>query len=263
MNAGFAVIDQSSSDGSELDVRRVRECLAATGQVYVRRVPPAFDHLAQLSRLGQVVPQFDGRIVRDVTPDPAADETVHLPANTRELLAHTEWFEFPGPPPRYQALWCVRQAAGPGGETTLADGYAFVAGLPSDQVRRLAEREYTWRPTAVLARAGVAYECRHPLVEHRPEALVVRVPCDERCVDYDDLMADYIAQARRFFAGHRLAVKIEEGAVLIWDNWRMMHARTAFTDRRRHLRRLLVSAPTHDEPARRTRTTNPQDEPAC
>ncbi|WP_435135645.1 TauD/TfdA family dioxygenase [Actinacidiphila sp. bgisy144] len=236
-----STLDQRAFGGLELDVDRVRAALAATGHVYLRRVPDGFDHVAQLTRLGPAVPQFDGVVVRDIRPDPAVDNSVYLPSNTRELRAHTEWFEFPGPPPRYQALWCVTQAEGPGGETTLADSYDFVAGLPPEQLARLRARSYTWTPTAALARSGVSYRCRHPLVEDRHGALVVRFPCDDRCRDHDALMAGYLAAGRRYFAEHRLAVRIEERGVLVWDNWRMMHARNAFTDRRRHLRRLLMA----------------------
>jgi alpha-ketoglutarate-dependent taurine dioxygenase len=50
----------------------------------------------------------------------------------------------------------------------------------------------------------------------------------------------YVIEGRRHFETTRIAIKVERGGLLIWDNWRMMHALNAFTDPRRHLRRVLI-----------------------
>jgi alpha-ketoglutarate-dependent taurine dioxygenase len=58
----------------------------------------------------------------------------------------------------------------------------------------------------------------------------------------DGLLPRYIDGGRQFFEAAKLPIRIARNAVLIWDNWRMMHARNGFTDRNRHLRRVLLAA---------------------
>lgn len=234
-------IDQSAHSGTELDLPRVRRALARDGYAYVRQVPEGFDHVGQLSRIGAPIPQFDGVVVRDVRPEPTVDNSVYSASNTRELMPHTEWFEYPGNPPRYVALWCVRQTEGPGGETTLADAYAFVDRLGPDERRRLESAVYPWTPSPVLKRLGISFQADHPLLETSGGDLIVRFPCDDRCERFDTLMDGYLTRGRKFFQDHELAVRIEERALLVWDNWRMMHARNAFHDDVRHLRRVLLA----------------------
>ncbi|WP_335984012.1 MULTISPECIES: TauD/TfdA family dioxygenase [Streptomycetaceae] len=238
------VISISLADGpaGELDLGRVRASLAREGYAYVRDVPEDFDYVGQLSRLGAPAAQFDGAIVREVRPEPTVDNTVFSASNTRELMPHTEWFEYPGHPPRYVALWCVRQTEGPGGETTLADAYSFVRTLTARDREHLLSSVYPWQPSAVLRKLGIDFHADHPLLERHGGDVIVRFPCDDRCARFDDLMERFLTAGREYFAAHHVAVKIEERAVLVWDNWRMMHARNAFTDEVRHLRRLLVSA---------------------
>src|SRR6266545_5618186 len=104
----------------------VQAQLASEGHAYIRSLPADFDYLKELARLGPPVPQYNGALVRDVKPDSAISNDVVSAANMAELTPHTEWYEFPGLPPRYVALWCIRPAAGQGGETTLADGYVML-----------------------------------------------------------------------------------------------------------------------------------------
>jgi alpha-ketoglutarate-dependent taurine dioxygenase len=57
----------------------------------------------------------------------------------------------------------------------------------------------------------------------------------------DDLSRRWVIHGRAFFETNKTAIKIERGGLLVWDNWRMLHARNGFTDPRRHLRRVLLA----------------------
>ncbi len=57
----------------------------------------------------------------------------------------------------------------------------------------------------------------------------------------DDLSQHWISTGRAFFEANKISIKIDRGGPLVWDNWRMLHARNAFTDPRRHLRRVLIA----------------------
>ncbi|RSD16357.1 TauD/TfdA family dioxygenase [Amycolatopsis eburnea] len=240
-DAALSVLSQATYSDTELDLDRVHAALSSVGYVYITDVPEGFDYVAQLSRLGPPSPQFDGVTVREVRPEPGIDNTVYSASNTRELLPHTEWFEYPGLPPRYVSLWCLQPADGPGGETTLADSHALMRELAPDHVEHLATKVYPWRPSAALERFGVSFSAQHPLVVEHEHGRLVRFPCDDRCSAFDEPMGRYLELGRSFFERNHIAIRIEKNAILVWDNWRMMHARNAFTDQRRHLRRLLIA----------------------
>lgn len=172
--------------------------------------------------------------------DPAISDAVVSAANTAALTPHTESYEFPGLPPRYVALWCVRPTQGEGGETTLADGYRFLECFDPIEQRALHTNIYEWRSRPSLAREGVIMSARHPILTQHPAGLVMRYS-NLDLVRSDDLVERYIDDGLYFFNATRFAVKIERNAVLIWDNWRMLHARNAFTDRNRLLRRILIA----------------------
>nr|WP_275426599.1 TauD/TfdA family dioxygenase [Streptomyces sp. CS147] len=49
-------------------------------------------------------------------------------------------------------------------------------------------------------------------------------------------------QAEEFFRQEKVSVLIPEDSVLVWDNQRMVHARSAYRDARRHLTRYWIAA---------------------
>jgi hypothetical protein len=50
-------------------------------------------------------------------------------------------------------------------------------------------------------------------------------------------------QAEAFFREHKVSVLIPEDSILVWDNHRMLHARSAYRDTRRRLIRYWIAAP--------------------
>jgi alpha-ketoglutarate-dependent taurine dioxygenase len=82
----------------------------------------------------------------------------------------------------------------------------------------------------------------HPILECHDDGLVMRYSNQDIVRVDDGLLPRYVDGGRQFFEANKRAVRIERNAVLIWDNWRMMHARNGFRDRNRHLRRVLIAA---------------------
>jgi hypothetical protein len=227
--------------GAGFDICALQDDLAKSGFSYQEGLPDGFDFPGELSRLGPLIPQYSGELVRDVAPDPDMPDGLLSAYSTDAITPHTEWYEFAGRPPRYVALWGVFPARGPGGETLLADGYRFLETFaPADQ-RRMRTDSQRWRSTPTLARYGVGRLVRHPILEPHPQTPILRFSTHDLIAD-SEFAASYIATGLGFFAEHHLTFKIAENAVLIWDNWRMLHGRTAFTDRRRLLRRVLIGA---------------------
>jgi len=222
------------------DVDSIRGTLASAGYAYVRGLPEDFDHPAELTRLGPLVPQYGGALVRDVKPDPEVSDTVVSSANMAELTPHTEWYEFPGLSPRYVALWCVQPAEGPGGETTLADGYRLLDDYTMQERERLTIDIRQWRSTPTLAREGVQEVAYHPIIEIHRSTVLLRFSTLDMLTD-DALSQRWVHHGRAFFEANKIGIKIERDGLLLWDNWRMLHARNGFSDPRRHLRRVLIA----------------------
>jgi alpha-ketoglutarate-dependent taurine dioxygenase len=220
----------------------MRQLLSADGYVYLPGVPDGFDYVSELTKLGKPCLQYNGSVIRDVKPEPDIGDDVYSASNTRELTPHTESYEFDGLPPRYVVLWCVRPAEGTGGETTLADGYRFLRQFSTREQELMRSRIYEWRSNPSLASRGVRMSARHPILEQSGEDLVLRYSNRDVVLVEDGLLPRYVDRGREYFDAAKLAVRIERNAILVWDNWRMIHARNRFTDRKRHLRRLLIGA---------------------
>ncbi|MDX6742363.1 TauD/TfdA family dioxygenase [Actinocorallia sp. A-T 12471] len=219
--------------------------LSTRGYAHLDGLPEGFDHLGLLRRLGAVLPQYDGLPVWDLVAEPDMDDVYHS-RNTRALVPHTEGYELAGTPPRYVALWCVRPAEGPGGETTLADGRALLDGFAAADLALMRRAGYVWRSSEGLARRGVALQARHPILSDHNGSVVLRYsgnnvfPAATHGPVERDLLSRYRRAGDELFARAHTAVALARGDLLVWDNWRMLHSRNAFRDRRRHLKRVLL-----------------------
>jgi alpha-ketoglutarate-dependent taurine dioxygenase len=105
-------------------------------------------------------------------------------------------------------------------------------------------RIYEWRSPASLGLAGISMAARHPILSAQPEGLLMRYSSREMykiVPAQDDLYQRYVTGGIRFFVETRVEVVIERNALLIWDNWRVIHSRNAFSDPRRHLIRVMFT----------------------
>ena len=225
-----------------MDVERVRSDLAEKGYSYLPDLPPTADFLGECRRLGRPMAQYGGELVRDIKVDPRVSRDQVSAYNTSELTPHTEWYEFPDLPPRFVALRCVTPAAGEGGETTLADGYRMLASFSHPRADWLYSDERVWG-SAGLRYQGIASEpSRHPILARHGQTTVIRFSSTDLLAN-DDLVSSYIQHGRTYFAEKHVAIDIAPDAMLIWDNWRMLHARRKFADPARHLQRVLIGTP--------------------
>ncbi|MEU7411031.1 TauD/TfdA family dioxygenase [Streptomyces sp. NPDC042638] len=211
------------------------------GYVFMCNVPDTFDPVAFCKRLGDFVPQYTGVLVGDVTPEPGMEEFYHA-GNTKPLYPHSEGYDFEGLPPRYLALWCERPNTGAGGETTLADARAWSETLGEADRAYLCERVFAWETTDAMRHLGLDLHPEHPVLEEHPDGLIVRYSFNNLVRgDDEDIVGPLLADAREYFERHHVAVQYERRDMLVFDNWRMLHARNAFTDTGRHLRRIQIA----------------------
>jgi len=169
------------------------------------------------------------------------------------LSAHTDQ-PYRRPVPGIQLLHCLRNDA-PGGDSTLVDGLAAAVALAADD------------PDAHAALAGVETEWRYDtgddtvvgrgrVLEYEPDGRFHRIrfstkldsPVPSPGVD----LAAYYRGRRRLAEwlddpAHRLVFRLEPGDVVVFDNHRLLHGRTAFDPSlgSRHLQGCYID---HDGP---------------
>jgi alpha-ketoglutarate-dependent taurine dioxygenase len=222
-------------------LRGYRRALRDHGYVVGTSVPDGFDHPEFFSQFGEFMPSPSGELIDDITAQAGMDD-VYYGMNTRALLPHTEGYEYPGLPPRYLALWCVVPPAA-GGETTLCDLAPVLAALPEHQRRLLSQSTLRWHGSQGLARLGRAGVSWHPVLEPTEDGLVLRFSLNNvEEVPETHPYRGLRASACALFQSAHVAVRHAPRGFIHWDNWRVVHSRTAFSDRQRHLRRVQIAA---------------------
>ena len=190
---------------------------------------------------GQSVLVAFGRLF-DVRVEPAPG---NLAYTSQAIRPHTD-NPYRDPAPTVQLLHCLR-AAGEGGDTGLVDGFAAAAELRTTDAESFG----------VLAKTPVSFgyvdketELRAslPLIQLSPRGRVRGVRFNNRSMrplqrPYAEVTAFYAAYRRwaELLARpeRRLDLRLTPGDCLVFDNTRMLHARTAFSvgagELRRHL----------------------------
>lgn len=227
---------------SDETIRDLESLLQENGFFYVAGLPNDFDHLEFIRRFGPTMPQYHGGEVWQVQPSEKYEHTYHS-LNRAELYPHTECYEFEGLPPRYQAFWCVRPAEDGGGATTICDTYGFLKTL-SGEDRRHLERKRRFESSDGIKSSGLARSAVHPILERGSGGkLVIRLSfnCMRRDEDDADWLAQFFDRFRQHFQTNHIRIGWIPGALLMFDNWRYAHSRTAFEDWNRLLKRVWVT----------------------
>ncbi|WP_020501404.1 TauD/TfdA family dioxygenase [Sciscionella marina] len=241
----ISILSQTDFNGETISQERLestfREMMEEHGYVLMVNVPDTFGQVGFCRRIGNFVPNYNGAVVGDVRPEPGMDDVYHA-GNTKPLTPHTEGYDFKMLPPRYIALWCVSPVTGGGGETTLADTQPWVSDLSDEQREHLDKTEYDWKTTDGVRRLGLDLHTRHPILASHDNVTIIRFSCNNLIRDDNDPATDLQSRWHQRFEREHVAVDYEQNDMLVWDNWRMLHARNAFRDRSRHLRRIQISA---------------------
>ena len=237
----IAYADVGAGDGGLLSLlERVRDF----GFVVIRGVPPEPDEVERLAGLLGFVRETNyGRVfeIRTVAENRTLAETTHAIApHNDELFRHA--------PPGVIVFHCLEASADGGGATVLVDGF--------NAAERLRETD----PAAfdLLVRVPLPYRRRIGAVsDFRAEAPMIALDaagevmafrCNERTMAPLDMPADliepvYAALRTIFGLVYEPAMKVEfqlqSGEALVFDNQRVLHARTAFAGRR-HIRQCHV-----------------------
>ncbi|WP_251977907.1 2-trimethylaminoethylphosphonate dioxygenase [Salinicola avicenniae] len=230
-------------------LRDMLESLERYGFVKVRGVPLEEEGMLPLvSRLGPLRRTNWGGIA-DVK---SIAEAFDLTMTQRGLEPHTD-NPYRDPIPGYIWLHCLSNADS-GGDSTLADGF-----MAAERLRQQDPAAFdclTRTPTRFRYVDDSAHlESEGPLIELDSAGNVVRVRYNNRTERIPALPPEslerYYAARQQFFAlitspALTLTPKLAPGEMLIMDNYRLLHGRTAFhlTQGVRHLRQGYVDRDT-------------------
>lgn len=223
--------------------------LDRNGYVLLTDVPDDFDHVGFLVGFGPFMPSPTGELVGDIAPEDGMDG-LYYGNNKAELVPHTEGYEFAGPPPRYLALWCAAPWSGDGGATTLLDGRPLYDALDEQEQAVLRATTYEWQCSEGLRARGIGMSSRHPVFESWGTQEILRFSYNNLVRPADDnTVASFLERGKQRFDDLHISITYQKNDLLQWDNWRMLHSRTAFKDSRRHLKRVMIKAAVCAEPS--------------
>ena len=230
----------SRLDYQDLSVPTLRDLLDTNGYAYVDGIPGDFDHVAFLTRIGPLMPQYDGELIWSIRAEERFADLYHS-LNTKPLFPHTECYEFPGRPPKYLALWCLVPSDDGGGHTTLADMYRFVDGLSEAERTHISARNYRFFSSAGVQDMELGRVAEHPFIEYRDgRPPIIRFSLNNVDKSDDEVLPGVLNRAVEYFDQEHIAVNYDTNSLLIWDNHRMTHSRTGYTNHGRHLRRVWL-----------------------
>jgi TfdA family taurine catabolism dioxygenase TauD len=235
------MMPNSHIEYSDYSDTKFRTLLNANGYVYLNGIPQKFNHVEFFQKFGNLIPQYDGKLVWSIRAEDKYKDTYHS-LNNKPLKPHTECHELPGKPPQYLALWCIVRASDGGGQTTLADMNPFFARLTPEELQHLSSKTYTFVSTLGLQQMELGNVAQHPLYERSNGSNpIFRFSYDGAQHRDDPSLLDMRERVVKFFEDEHVAIDIEPNAVLMWNNHRVLHARTGYADMRRHLRRVWLS----------------------
>jgi len=213
--------------GEDATRAEILDAVVRDGFALLRGVPASPGMvLAVAETFGYVRETNYGRLfdVR-VEPDPA-----NLAFTSREIAPHTD-NPYRDPVPTLQLLHCLRDATA-GGDTGLVDGFAAAAALRATDPVSFGVLTGTPVSFAYIDK-GTELTARQPLISLSPRGRITGVRYNERSMRPP--AAEPLFAALRAWAGllarpeFRLPLRLSPGDCLIFDNTRILHARTAFS----------------------------------
>ncbi|MFI6645521.1 TauD/TfdA family dioxygenase [Streptomyces sp. NPDC050504] len=223
--------------------------LEADGYVVVERLEGQPEAIEIMQDIGRFVPQYTGAVEHEVVHRPGNEGRAYSQSRNT-IRCHTE---APGrlPSPRHLALYCHRQARCGGGHTDLLDLKALRKLLGPAEHALLTDRSIAFPGPAGPITLPMLYEedDGRPVLRFSYNLLTAAdydAPLDAApAPEHLPLGREGAELARRvaeLFDQYRVQVLVPDGALLIWDNQRMLHARSEYEDEGRHLTRYWIDA---------------------
>jgi gamma-butyrobetaine dioxygenase len=210
---------------------RALEAVQRLGFVLLRDVPPEPGTVLEVAASFGFVRETNYGRLFDVRVEPAPG---NLAFTSRAIRPHTD-NPYRDPVPTVQLLHCLR-AAGEGGDTGLVDGFAAAAAFRAADPESFGTLTGTPVPFGYIDKE-TELRASQPLIELSPRGRVRGVRFNNRSMQplrgsHAEITAFYAAY-RRWAGllaepGRQLDLRLAPGDCLVFDNTRVLHARTAF-----------------------------------
>lgn len=168
--------------------------------------------------MGSAKRQRRFRVVR-IEPQEGFDPHSFRGSDTFDLHTDSCWV---AEPPRYASLLCVTPDSGGGGESLYVDGYEVLDALEADQRLELEQRELVFQSHRD---APVPSKFTGPMLTCVDGSFRIRFRRDLILGEINDSIRAFIDTAKKLVRQRSLS----SGEVLICDNHRMLHGRTALS----------------------------------
>jgi gamma-butyrobetaine dioxygenase len=211
---------------------RALEAVRRLGFVLLRDVPPEPGAVLEVAASFGFVRETNYGRLFDVRVEPAPG---NLAFTSAAIRPHTD-NPYRDPVPTVQLLHCLR-AAGEGGDTGLVDGFAAVAALRAADPESFGTLTRTPAPFGYIDKA-TELRASQPLIELSLRGQVRGVRFNNRSMrplrgSHAEITAFYAA-CRRWAEllaepARQLNLRLAPGDCLVFDNTRVLHARTAFS----------------------------------
>ena len=206
--------------------------------VEISDLPPCKSRVQQaLERIGQLVPQYGGTLFWDVVPLKTGEKSS---IGDREISLHTELAEFQTPPD-YMALYCIR-ASSQGGRLVLFDTRGFIDRLPKARKEALSKIPMRIALENPISDTFGELETNAPVLELEDGRWALRLDQDFIDLKSDPMIRAFQADLLNEAKSNSVELHQAEGALLIWDNKRILHGRSGFSDLNRHLWRCCIKS---------------------
>lgn len=233
-----------------------KRVLKQQGYLYFSNLNDDFDwiqYLVKDLKLGQLVLQEGEEYIAHIKSDQRY-QSLSYSKSTNPARPHTE-APYLQVPPKYLALWCEQPAVCGGGHTILADGYDFLLTLTEAEQAKLASNIYPFK--AKVGKHRSSHNLKAKILTFRPtDGLMLRwsynvlkygdhaprVNSNEAQTIWqsDPFLRKMSERILSFYDESAIPILMDKGSLLVWDNHRMIHGRTGYSDPSRHLKRVWL-----------------------
>lgn len=222
-------------------IEKIKQDINHFGYSYLNDIPDDFDHFKFAQNFGTPMPQYNDQLIWDIAFKAGFDNVYHS-LNSKKLYPHTECYEFEGLPNKFQILWCVVEPSCGGGDTTLLDSrIIFQSVLTPEEINYLFEKKYHFFSTEGLRVSHLGKTALHPVLEKVADEIVLRYSYNNMQTNGDEKIISILQKILDFYEENCFCIEWKKNAFLIWDNYRMLHSRTAFEDKKRILKRVFLT----------------------
>jgi len=215
--------------------------LEKNGFLYLSNSPEEFDILEYAGMFGSIYPQYGGVEIWDVK---ARKETLDAATSVgaAPILPHSEFYERPGLPPRFVLFYCVNQCK-EGGELFLIDIKNILSKTPKNIIQTLEEVPIKFATFNSVSEITNGEEDFSPVLQYPKPRITPILKYSKNWLlnSGNEHLKRFTEIVELTTEENSMILKQPPGSILVWDNWKFLHARRGFSCHDRLLRRICIS----------------------